>query len=519
MPERDGIVPKIVDLELPRIDPGDVAKLLRLPEPRRTAMWIKMSFVACNDHLVDLHVLWEAYKDFFGPFLGLDPNCEMAVAEERRMGEDRGGQYEAERMEQHSPVKQVEEAEQGGQQQREENDASEETGDQHAGQDVPPPPPPTPPPPPPEPMPQRSVSRLLQSFPFYKVFTSRVHGMSAYSTNGVDNNADWRMVFRGVRARHVALTFPSTNRERGLRQLRKYKKHNAIIEPANMSRFSQLLARDPLFILPKEQKSPMYQRMVADHGQYGGIIDYDGKGAEDPAFPGLSLKRRDIYIGGRRGRCGRRNAPANTNNQANNPDDSQTASAPTNATATYVNKANTNADSRPEPADPNPQETHTEGKITVRAALNRIGLKPSSRIEKAVADSHGKLLAALDQLAFDISAKSCEKVDAKDLANVLMAKCGELHPSNKDSYSTRTKQVVQSILDAYPEAFDVERIKQSTENDGPKAGSKRRSVSGKFSKANDKGLVESTVAPKTASAPPTFMELATAGTEKADLKK
>ena len=57
----------VVDLKLPVLYRRDLKLLMRYPEPRRTATWIRMSFVADDSYMASSHVLYKAYFEALTP--------------------------------------------------------------------------------------------------------------------------------------------------------------------------------------------------------------------------------------------------------------------------------------------------------------------------------------------------------------------------------------------------------------------------------------------------------------------
>jgi hypothetical protein len=205
IPEVSGAVPTIVDLKLPVIYRRDLKLLMRFPEPRRTATWIRMSFVADDNYIASSGVLYKAYFEALTPLKNeLDRKTPLTTP----------------------------------------------------------------------------TTLLLSPSDFSATLEKQIEGYEPYSWNG-KSDAGQRYITRGVRARAEALTFPSTNRKRDLRQLEYYKKKGDLVypegDPNKRSTFSKLLAHDPLFMLPRETQSPLVDRMIADSARYDGVLYYDGK--------------------------------------------------------------------------------------------------------------------------------------------------------------------------------------------------------------------------------------------------
>lgn len=208
VPVIDGIAPTIVDLHIPPFNPKDFKKLVRLPEPRRTAKWIQMAFTDDDNYLVDPECLWRVYRATFEPLMRED-------------------------------------------------------------------------------LEQRSFSHkpLVVSVKFWLILMRAIHGVRPWNTRELTldvtgKNAigfQGKVVVRGVRARNQALTFPSTNRESQLHQLRFYKSNDMISKPQSL--FAQKLAQDPLFMEPATKS-------VEPLGSC--------EGSESIGFPGVNtLKRTD----------------------------------------------------------------------------------------------------------------------------------------------------------------------------------------------------------------------------------
>ena len=224
IPAVSGIMPTIVELKLPAIGRRDTKLLLRYPEPRRTATWIRMSFVACDEYIASSGVLYKAYMDALQPLIALQ------------------------------------------------NDEST----QKTPRDLP-------------------KTPLLCPDAFSALLEKQIKGYEPYSVNG-RSGRDRRVITRGARTRTEALTFPSTNRKRGLCQLKYYRKKGDLVypegDPEKRSTFSKWLAHDPLFMLPRETQSPFTIRMIADSARPDGATYYDGKGTEDAGFPGVSIAKK-----------------------------------------------------------------------------------------------------------------------------------------------------------------------------------------------------------------------------------
>lgn len=144
---------------------------------------------------------------------------------------------------------------------------------------------------------------LATRLEFLRILSSAIHGILIFSPDGRVRSWSAKNVARGsklmvmgVCPRATALTFPSTNRARNLRQLQYYKEKGDIVypegDPAKTSTFSKWLAHDPQFILPKETKPLLHQRQMRDPAWY------DGKATEDPAFPGVCLNKKKFFMAG-----------------------------------------------------------------------------------------------------------------------------------------------------------------------------------------------------------------------------
>jgi hypothetical protein len=220
IPEVSGALPTIVDLKLPVIYRRDLKKLMRFPEPRRTATWIRMSFVADDNYIASSGVLYKAYFEALTPLKNeLDRKTPLTTP----------------------------------------------------------------------------TTLLLSPSEFSATLEKKIEGYEPYSWNG-KSDAGQRYITRGVRARAEALTSPSTNRKRDLRQLQYYKKKGDLVypegDPNKRSTFSKALAHDPLFMLPRETQSPLVNRMIANSARYDGMLHYDDKETEDPGFPGVSIEKK-----------------------------------------------------------------------------------------------------------------------------------------------------------------------------------------------------------------------------------
>lgn len=215
IPSREGFTPEVVDLEMPAFDPRDVKKLLRLPEPKRIAKWLRMGFVACDEHLSSPSVFWKEYKAIFEPLLR-----------------------------EHSGI-----AGESQQEQRSTNDSQ---------------------------APASTYEPLASSHKFFLTLLRAIHGVRLYGSR--DDNLG-QVVVRGIRARTVVLTFPSTNRNRNLRQLQWYKKQIEVSMPKSL--FAQKLAADPLFMTATKKSRKEHS---------------DGEKTESAGFPSVSIRRRDKVL-------------------------------------------------------------------------------------------------------------------------------------------------------------------------------------------------------------------------------
>jgi hypothetical protein len=213
IPCESGAIPRIVDLELPAIHRRDMKLLMRYPEPRRTATWIRMSFVADDDYIASSGVLCMAYADALQPWVNkLDRKALKTTF-------------------------------------------------------------------------KKPTTPLLCPDGFAMILEKQIEGCGEFSWNGKEG-MESRTITRGVRARTEALTFPSTNRKRDLRQLKYYKKKGDLIypegDPDKRSVFAKWMAHNPLFMLPSETRSPLSARRVTNSAE-------SGAGTEDSGFPGVSI--------------------------------------------------------------------------------------------------------------------------------------------------------------------------------------------------------------------------------------
>jgi hypothetical protein len=246
-------------------------KLLRISEPRRTSKWIRMSFVACNGNIETFERLYMSYHSVFEPIASQDtveqvvkPTNDHEKSQEEQIHEK---QPQKERLP--------------------EKDSQEKPAEKQQSQDA-------------HSQETRSKGPLTR-LEFLTILSNAIHGTLVYTPQS--RVRSWRgegephfskLVVVGVCPRTKALTFPSTNREQNLRQLQYYKDHNKIIypegDPEKMSTFSKWLARDPLFMLPKDTKPPLYQRQMRDPAYY------DGKATEDSAFPGVCVNKKKFFV-------------------------------------------------------------------------------------------------------------------------------------------------------------------------------------------------------------------------------
>jgi hypothetical protein len=261
------------DQPLPALHRSDMKKLLRLPEPRRTSKWIRLSFVACNGNFESFERLYMSYHNVFDP----------------RDAQDTSGQLVVPKHDRTRNKKTQEELAQGKQPHKErpsEKDLQDEPIEEQQSQDA---------------QSKISPAPVVTRLEFLTILSNAIHGVLTYTPQS--RVRSWRdegepqfskLVVVGVCPRTQALTFPSTNRERNLRQLQYYKDHNEIIypegDPEKMSTFSKWLAHDPLFILPKDTKSTLHQRQMRDEAYY------DGKATEDPAFPGVYVNKKKFFV-------------------------------------------------------------------------------------------------------------------------------------------------------------------------------------------------------------------------------
>lgn len=91
-------------------------------------------------------------------------------------------------------------------------------------------------------------------------------------------------------------------RQRNLRMLEYYKDKGEIITPVTMSRFSQLLAEEPLFMVPKNTKSPRHRDTRADSAQLSGGVGVRVEDGGKPARQSLRESLRNAPILNREGR-------------------------------------------------------------------------------------------------------------------------------------------------------------------------------------------------------------------------
>lgn len=244
-----------------------------------------MSLVACNGNALFLEELYTKYHDFFESLV-LENDAKTIIASNRRrkrksLREEQPTTRhlrEEEKREEHAQEVQPTE------EQRLQAERSQVIESERQPSKKPP-------------------AALVTRLEFLRILSSAIHGILIFSPKGcvrswsakdVDQNS--KIMVMGVCPRATALTFPSTNRERNLRQLQYYVDKGDVVnpegDPAKTSTFSKWLAHDPLFILPRETKSTLHQRQMRDPAWY------DGKATEDPAFPGVSLNKKKFFMAG-----------------------------------------------------------------------------------------------------------------------------------------------------------------------------------------------------------------------------
>jgi hypothetical protein len=238
-----------------------------------------MSFVTCNSNVESFERLYMSYYNVFNP----------------RDSQTTSGQIVASTNDRTWKKKPQEERIQGKQPQRKpllEKDSQEKAIEEQQSQD---------------PHSQKTrpkgspTTPVVTRLEFLTILSNAIHGILVYTPQS--RIRSWRsegepqfskLVVISVCPRTKALTFPSTNREQDLRQLQYYKDHNELIypegDPEKMSTFSEWLAHDPLFILPKDTKSPLHQRQMRDSTYY------DGKATEDSAFPGVCVNKKKFFV-------------------------------------------------------------------------------------------------------------------------------------------------------------------------------------------------------------------------------
>jgi hypothetical protein len=230
-----------------------------------------MSFVACNGNIETFERLYMSYHSVFEPIASQDtveqvvkPTNDHEKSQEEQIHEK---QPQKERLP--------------------EKDSQEKPAEKQQSQDA-------------HSQETRSKGPLTR-LEFLTILSNAIHGILVYtpqsrvrSWRGEEEPHFSKLVVVGICTRTKALMFPSTNREQNLRQLQYYKDHNKIIypegDPEKMSTFSKWLAHDPLFMLPKDTKPPLYQRQMRDPAYY------DGKATENSAFPGVCVNKKKFFV-------------------------------------------------------------------------------------------------------------------------------------------------------------------------------------------------------------------------------
>lgn len=273
------------DFQLPPLHPRDTKKLLRYPEPSRTSKWIRMSLVACNGSALFLEELYTKYHDFFESLV-LENAAKTTIASNKRRTHKslREGQPTVRHLEEEQEREEHPQEVQPTDKQQIQAEHPQMIDSKRQSASQPP-------------------ATLVTRLEVLRILSSAIHGILIFSPDGrvrswsaKDVARGSKLMVMGVCTRTTALTFPSTNRERNLRQLRYYKDKGDIVypegDPAKTSTFLKWLAHDPLFILPKETGPPLHQRQMRDPAWY------DGKATEDPAFPGVCLNKKKFFMAG-----------------------------------------------------------------------------------------------------------------------------------------------------------------------------------------------------------------------------
>lgn len=270
---------------------ADDSKLLWLLEPRRASSWLKMYFVACNGSFIRFEDFYESYCGWFEPMLTKKEPKTPATPLGSPMSEGKQ-QAERERLPQ-------------GQRLEEEDTTERQASGEHLQKTE---------------TEKRPTLPTAAPFPtrveFLRILENTFHGVRFYNPGGrvpswssdeTQCNACSKYLVSDICYRKEPLTFASTNRNRNLRRLEKYKAQGDIVypesDPAKLNTFARKLAEDPLFMLPQGTGSPWREREMRRmkvRSRY--------KTVEESAFPGVSLKKKVFSVpqDKRRPRAGRR---------------------------------------------------------------------------------------------------------------------------------------------------------------------------------------------------------------------
>jgi hypothetical protein len=237
-----------------------------------------MSFVACNGNIESFERLYMSYHNVFNPLDYQDTSGQIVASTNDRRWKKKS---QEERIQGKQPQKD----------RRSEKDTREKPIEEQQSQGAHSQ----------ETRPKGPPAPVITRLEFLTVLSNAIHGILVYTPQS--RIRSWRgdgepqfskLVVIGVCPRTKALTFPSTKREQNLRQLQYYKDHNDLMypegKPEKISTFSKWLAHDPLFILPKDAKSPLHQRQMRDPAYY------DGKATEDSAFPGVCVNKKKFFL-------------------------------------------------------------------------------------------------------------------------------------------------------------------------------------------------------------------------------
>jgi len=255
----------------------DLPKIQRLPEPRRTAQWLRMFYVPCNGDYEEFEVVYEDYCICLQPrrISRNSPNSPNSP------NTPLGGLLCREQRQPDSPPQDD---------QVEENDTREQqtpTAYQKQTRAK-----------------QRSKKYTTVGPPtrseFLRTLSNTLHGVRVYSPEGRiqswsegDDPQDFKFLMLGFCIRKKPLTLASTNREANRRQLQWYRDKGDITDPIEKrTEFARKLADDPLFMLPKGVESRWREREIRRLREFS----HDDKAVQDAGFPGVSLEKKQFFV-------------------------------------------------------------------------------------------------------------------------------------------------------------------------------------------------------------------------------